>query len=167
MSAPRRAAFPKILSCCVLLAVASASGAQQRYTPIQQRLDAAQMRATGLDQLTPQQLSLLNELLQQEQVVQAKAVREEAKAERSGGGIFDRGEPVVSKLVGTFEGWSNGTRFTLENGQVWRVVDTPEYYIPKSKYLAAPAVVLAPGLSGAMFMQVQGQRMRAKVRAVK
>lgn len=161
------------LACLLVLAFAAfAAHAQEAYRPLEQRLSAEQMRATGLDRLSAEQLALLNRLLREEQSVQAQAVRAEARAEaeqeRSRGGVFKRDrEPIVSKIQGTFQGWSAGTRFTLANGQTWRVIDTPEYYVPKSKAVDGPAVAITPGLLGGWYLQVEGQGPRAKVQEVR
>lgn len=153
------------LACC-----ASALQAQESYRPIEQRFTAEQMRATGLDQLDAEQLQRLNALLRDEQATQVATVREEAEQEAktsAGSGFFDRDrEPVLSKIDGEFAGWSAGTRFRLANGQTWRVIDTAEYYVPKSKATTAPAVVLAPGLLGGWYLQVEGHGPRAKVQRV-
>ena len=46
------------------------------------------------------------------------------------------------------------------------MIDTQEYYVPKSKAVAAPAVVLVPGLLGGWYLQVEGHGPRAKVQRV-
>lgn len=153
------------LACC-----ACALQAQEPYRPIEQRFTAEQLRATGLDRLDAGQLRQLNALLRDEQTAQAAAVREEAEqkaAKSARSGFFDRDrEPVVSKIDGEFAGWSAGTRLRLANGETWRVIDTAEYYVPKSKATTAPAVVLAPGLLGGWYLQVEGHGPRAKVQRV-
>lgn len=153
------------LVCC-----AFALYAQEPYRPIEQRLTAEQLHATGLDQLDAEQLRLLNTLLRDEQSAQVAEVREQAEqdAETSrGSGFFDRArEPVFSKIEGEFTGWSAGTRFKLANGQTWRVIGTPDYYVPKSKAATAPAVVLAPGLVGGWYLQVEGHGPHAKVQRI-
>jgi hypothetical protein len=86
--------------------------------PVQERLTAEQMRATGLDQLEPGQLELLNRLLSADRAVLESAVREQAEAVRTP----DR-TPIASRVKGAFRGWQKGTVLTLENGRQWRVVD--------------------------------------------
>ena len=55
------------------------SSAERPYAAIEQRLNAQQMQATGLDQLDAERLSLLNQLLREEQ---ASVAVESAAAER-------------------------------------------------------------------------------------
>jgi hypothetical protein len=162
--------FSRLALSLALACSAFALQAQEPYRPIEQRFTAEQLRATGLDQLNAEQLRALNALLRDEQTAQVSAVREETerKVQKSGSsGFFDRErEPVVSRIDGEFGGWSAGTRFRLANGQTWRVLDTPDYYVPKSKATTAPAVVLAPGLLGGWYMQFEGHGPRAKVQQV-
>jgi hypothetical protein len=152
----RRLLVTAVLSVGV---VASNSAlAAQPYTPIEQRLSPEQLRATGLDQLQPQQLSLLNELLSSEQ---ATIAAQSAKAERERK-IEDARTPVSSSLRGEFRGWQNGTVFELENGQRWRVLDSDF----ATKSLSKPKVTISPGLFGSWYMLVEGTSVKAKVKRV-
>ncbi len=42
----------------------------------------------------------------------------------------DRQERFTARVVGPFRGWSGGTYFPLENGQVWKQVGTESYELP-------------------------------------
>ena len=78
MAAGMRALAAAALFSCVL--AGGDAHAERPYTAIEQRLSAEQMRATGLDQLRPEQLSLLNQLLSNEQPSRRKARRPGASA---------------------------------------------------------------------------------------
>lgn len=168
-----------IVAVLALAGLSPALAQDAGYVPVEQRFSAAQLRETGLDQLSPAQLARLNALLRDDQTAQVAAVREEtrrevaaaapAEAEAEGGrGMFDRrAEPVVSRIVGEFRGWTSGTVLTLANGQRWRVVQTSQLYLPKSKYVDGPAVALTPGLVSGWYLQVEGQSPRAKVQLVR
>lgn len=155
----------------VLLACSSAPTlAQSGYTAIEQRLTREQMQATGLNQLSTEQLALLNRLLGEEHASQTEAIREEVESRSKRERHADRGrerEPIVSKIAGEFRGWSSSTQFQLDNGQRWRVIGTPEYYVRKVDASIAPAVVIMPGLVGGWYMQVEGHSPRAKVQQVR
>jgi hypothetical protein len=157
------------LSALVLLACTCLGAhAQTSYIPIEQRLTEGQLRATGLDTLSAEQLRLLNALLSEDQAARTQAIREqleqESERDRGGSALFARDRsPIVSKIVGEFRGWTSGARFVLENGQTWRVVGTPEYYLPRSRAVMGPAVAITPGLVGGWYMSVEGQSPRAKV----
>lgn len=150
------------LICAAGLALAALPALAQDYVPVEKRFTAEQLRASGLDRLSAQQLEVLNGLLSRDQATQVEAVRREASssAVRRGG---DEREVVVSRLVGEFRGWSAGTRLQLANGQFWRVTDPAQFYVPKSRWVAEPAVTVTPGIVSGWYLQVEGQSVRAKV----
>lgn len=57
----------RMILCGLLLTLALPAGAaraaEPAYVPLAQRLTAEQLRATGLDQLTPEQMRLLDQIL--------------------------------------------------------------------------------------------------------
>ena len=69
---------------------------------------------------------------------------------------------VRSTVVGEIGGWSPGTRITLANGQVWRVVDG-DAVLPMMR---DPQVEVTRGLMGAFFLQVAGHTSAARVARV-
>jgi len=144
--------------------------AERPYVAIEQRLTAEQLEATGLDRLNAEQLALLNTLLKEDQQAQVQAVRSEIEQQSGpGGGILDgdKREPIVSRIVGDFSGWSAATSFRLENGQTWRVTNTPDYYVPKSKAKAGLAVSISPAMLGGWLLRVEGHSVPAKVTQVR
>ena len=112
-----------------------------------QQLTPEERRAAGLDQLTPEQQTALDQLAgryaregarkvreQAKQEVRAEVkqevreeVKKEMKAEQKMRDVAVEGLPVVvdtqvvirSRIEGTFNGWSGTTVFRLENGQTW------------------------------------------------
>ena len=131
--------------------------AERPYTAIEQRLSAEQMQATGLDQLTSEQLALLNRLLREEQAsLAAQTPQPSPERERD-----QARNPVKSSLKGEFRGWQNGSVFELENGQRWRVVDNE---FQATRALANPQVTITPGVLGSWYMEVAGTGVKAKVR---
>jgi len=69
---------------------------------------------------------------------------------------------VRSTVVGEIGGWSPGTRITLANGQVWRVVDG-DAVLPMMRN---PQAEVSRGLMGAYFLQVAGHASAARVTRV-
>lgn len=132
--------------------------AQSTYRPIEQRLTAEQMTATGLDALSPAQLALLNRLLADEQAAVVSKVRVEAAASPN----RPARQPVESTIRGTFRGWSPGTVLTLENGQQWKVVEG-DLTVRAS---VAPRVTVRPGVLSGWYLQVEGQTPTARVSPV-
>ncbi|MFK3646914.1 hypothetical protein ACI2IY_00560 [Lysobacter enzymogenes] len=158
-----RVSLPLAVALSFALA-AAAHGAERSYVPLQQRLSAEQLKATGLDTLSAQQIQLLDQLLSQDH---ASAVAETAKQVRSERrGLLDRdpAEPLVSKLkAGEFRGWSSGTVLELENGQRWRVIEGSLFL---GKPIPAPKVTIRPGLMGGWYLEAEGQMQKAKVKRV-
>jgi hypothetical protein len=70
---------------------------------------------------------------------------------------------LESRLAGAFEGWEPGTRFTLENGQVWQIVDGSRAYYGRQ---AQPRVVVSRGLLGSFYLQIEGVNQSPRVRRV-
>ena len=135
--------------------------AQQRYIDIEKRLTAEQLRATGLDTLTPAQLELLNRLLREETVDTASAGKPNAGSapdRRPYIGLDDT--PISSRLKGAVSGWEPGTVFELENGQQWKVLKGS---MKLRKPLNAPEVVVVPGVAGRWFLQVDEDLPKARV----
>ena len=151
--------------------LAAASAQEAAYRPIEQRMPEQVRTASGISELSPEQLQVLNAWLRQEQQKDTETVRAQVKQERKGfGGLFsmDKDEaPIVSKLVGEFSGWEGNTVFTLANGQRWQVFDTPAYYVPKRSASQDPAVSISPSPMGAWRLQVENHSVRAKVRRLK
>ena len=148
----------RVLTAGLLAALSfplAAAGAAD-WVPLEQRLSAEQLRQTGLDTLTAEQLARLNELLRDDQGNVVREVREQARRER----IVRDTSPVTSTIDGTIRGWSAGTVFTLANGQRWRVTQGDLFL---RKPVENPAVEIAPSAMGAWLLQIPGQNQRAKV----
>lgn len=151
--------LPLTLSLLVLATPLLAT-AEQRYVPIEQRLTPEQVRATGLDRLSSEQLKLLNRLLSDEQAGIEERVEKSARSRLDG--LLDRkdAEPVHATIKGPFRGWVAGSVIELDNGQRWRVTEG-ELYLGKA--IASPRATVAPGMFGSWYLQVEGQSPRAKV----
>jgi len=134
--------------------------AQKRYIDIEKRLTAEQLRATGLDTLTPAQLELLNRFLREEAVDTASAGKPNGSGpdRRSYIGLDDK--PISSHLKGAVSGWDPGTVFELENGQQWKVLKGS---MKLRKPLNAPEVLVVPGVAGRWFLQVDEDLPKARV----
>ena len=158
------------MAALLLALLPTLAWAQAPYVKIEQRLSAEQLRATGLDTLTPEQLALLNTLLAEQTSATVQAVRAEAKAEAAAAGtqrdpdpsrfIGLSDEPIASRAKGTVTGWEPGTEFTLENGQVWKVLKG-KMRLPAP--LESPEILVVPGIAGRWFLQVDPELPKARV----
>lgn len=161
---------PIVLGVLVLGLMPALAWAQAPYVKLEQRLSAEQLRATGLDTLTPEQLALLNTLLDQQTTATVQAVRAEAKAEAATAGtqrdpdpsrfIGLSDEPIASRAKGSISGWEPGTEFTLENGQVWKVLKGRMRLDPPRE---SPEILVVPGIAGRWFLQVDPELPKARV----
>lgn len=149
-----------VMASALMMALAcSAALAGPPYVAIEQRLSADQMHSTGLDQLRPEQLSLLNQLLREQQEnVAAKSVAAERVRQK-----HEATESVTSTLKGEFRGWKDGTVLELANGQHWRVVGS-EYYTPQR--IPNAKITIAPGAFGSWYLRVDGVNAGAKVKRI-
>lgn len=153
------------------LAVAGAAFAAD-YVPLESRLTPQQLHATGLDTLTPPQLAELNAILRAEQATTpaptpaASAADTPARLpgleerERSGSLLGLAEKPIHARLQGSISRWEPGTVFTLDNGQQWKVLKGE---MTLRKPLESPAIVVAPGLAGRWFLQVDPDLPKARV----
>jgi hypothetical protein len=177
--------FLKSLIVMLVLALPAAMAeARQDALRIEQRLSAEQLRETGLDTLTPAQLARLNELLSAPVAVSvatpagpamasapspagapaASAVTAPAAPAPQPGidkplfGFNDA--PIKSRLKGTLTGWEEGTVFTLENGQQWKVL---KGHMKLPKPITDPDIRVVPGLVGRWFLEVHEDYPKARV----
>lgn len=158
----------KTFATTALLALALLSpvaGAQDAYVDIEKRLSPAQMRETGLDRLSQEQLALLNRLLSDERAsaVQQATVEARRAARAEAPRVAPARQAFESAIQGPFTGWNVGTVFTLANGQRWRVVDGSY----STGRVESPKVRLRPGLVSGFYLQVDGHSPSATVRLVK
>lgn len=135
----------------------------QAYVPIEQRLDAEQLRRVGLSEA---QLRTLNTLLRDAEA-KAAAAPAAAVAEHApeAGAVPDSasslgGAPIRSRAKGVVSGWQPGSLFELENGQQWKVLKGS---MTLHEPLQSPEIVVVPGLAGRWFLQVDPDLPKARV----
>ncbi|HEX7801735.1 MAG TPA: hypothetical protein VF471_03125 [Pseudoxanthomonas sp.] len=134
---------------------------KQPYVDIEQRLTAEQLHATGLDQLSPEQLKLLNGLLREDVVKAVEASKAETETERATSSLIGlNDQPIRSRLKGSVSGWEPGTVFELENGQTWKVL---KGNMKLRKPFESPEIAVIPGIAGRWFLQVDEDLPKARV----
>ncbi len=157
---------------CVLAFTATTALAATPYVPLEKRLSTEQLRETGLDTLSAEQLKKLNAILADAPVqapaaapvapavaaVAAPAAVASSPADRPLLGFNEM--PIQGRLKGTLTGWEEGTVFMLDNGQQWKVLKG-RMKLPKP--LIDPAVKLVPGIAGRWFLQVSEDYPMARV----
>lgn len=163
-----------------LLAILTAGfvQAEERFS---QRLTAEERKAAGLDQLTPEQLAVLDSLVQRtgrparvergtEKSDKPGAVTADAKSE-SKRRLFglpvrerEQEEAITARLIGTYRGWDAGTVFRLDDGQVWVLVDPNDRY--RTEPRQAPRVKIVKSGIGGYKLTVEDDPMWVRVRRV-
>jgi hypothetical protein len=145
----------------------------QQFSSVEERMSSSDFKAAGLDKLSPEELARLNAFIRSEvdtrtaeaQVEGARA-QDVNNAERMGFKDYSgHRDKITSRITGTFKGWTGGTTFTLDNGQVWRQSDSDS--VLAGVHLENPVVDITPGLLGGVwYLQVQGYGSSAKVERV-
>ena len=164
----------RCLSVLALLLVSAVAVAAPPYVELEKRLTPEQMRATGLDTLTPAQLAALNAVLRgdveqvqadaEARIAQAKAQSATARAAAAQDdqsrfvGFMD--QPIRTRVKGPVAGWEPGTVFVLENGQQWKVLKGS---LTLRKPLESPEIQLVPGIAGRWFLQIDEDTPRPRV----
>ncbi len=149
----------------ILLASMCSVGATQaqQFSSVEERMSAADFKRAGLDKLSEEELAALNAWLQQDSTRRGVAVAAEDRRGMRATSTNDEG-PISSRLPGEFTGFSNGTVFRLENGQVWRAVDTDSTLT--SVRLQSPMVRIKQGLLGTWRLKVEGYNTSIKVERI-
>jgi hypothetical protein len=115
------------LFCLGLLLAAAAGPAWS--AGFLESLSPEQKKQMGLDGLTAAQAAAVNDAVAHYQVGNVAALTQQAAATA----VADykaKQEPVACHIRGPFNGWSGGTLFTMDNGQVWQQTGSEVYYTP-------------------------------------
>ncbi len=159
----------RFLLSALLVASSFAATAQDRFVPVEQRLNAAQLAEVGL---SPAQLQALNRVLREAESAAPAAVATPPAAAVPAAPLpanvpapaamhlgLEEG-PVTARVVGDVAGWEPGTVFTLDNGQQWQVM---KGQMKLRKTLQAPQIEVIPGIAGRWFLQVDEDLPKARV----
>jgi len=159
----------RFLLSALLVASSFAATAQDRFVPVEQRLNAAQLAEVGL---SPAQLQALNRVLREAESAAPAAVAAQPPAALPAAPSpanvpapaamhlgLEEG-PVTARVVGDVAGWEPGTVFILDNGQQWQVM---KGQMKLRKTLQAPQIEVIPGIAGRWFLQVDEDLPKARV----
>jgi len=97
--------------------------AQETETNVQQMMTPEEFRAAGLNKLSPEERQKLDAWLQGYRETTEKTT--EKKVKRS---FFKFGEPMLSRVDGSFSGLRGNTVIKLEDGTVWRQANSDDHY---------------------------------------
>ena len=142
-----------LLAITVLLSLPALAG-ERTWVPIEQRLSAEQMQATGLDSLSGEQLAMLNRLLSEDRAADLKAADFQRTQDESGLRPKRTAQQAVTATVpGSARAWAHGQTLKLDNGQRWRVLDADVIF---AKPISDPKVTIAPGFLGSWYLRIDG-----------
>ena len=135
----------------VLLLSPTLADAQERFPGIKELMTEQELEASGVSDLSRQQIEALNTWLIRYTANEAPVLQVENEEVIE---IVRQG--MTSRIVGEFSGWSGKTRFVLENGQVfeqrrrgrWKTtLDNPEVHIRQNLMGAYEMEVVSEGKS--------------------
>lgn len=154
----------RLLIALFALLVATTGLHAQDAKPIEQRMSVPERAATGLDKLSPTELSALNAWI--ESNMSEKAIRKSLVGfpvmHLFAGG--DEKEPIVANIVGEFRGWNGSTKFTLDNGQIWEQVEPGSLV---ARRMSNPEVKIKPAMLGSWMLRVEGYNRSVRVQRIK
>jgi len=160
-----------------LAALCAAAAADDKPLDVRDLMTASQFHKTGLDKLTPEELTAFNAWLAvyghaetapapvappaTSRTAPAAVTRNDASFGAASLPTSERGEPdhIETHIVGTFKGWYGNTVFKLENGQVWEQsgagyfeahLENPQVVIKK---LAFGYLLTLPGQGATVFVR--------------
>jgi hypothetical protein len=155
--------FPSVLTLLLSLSsTIAAAAAQTQPATLEERMSQAELRAAGLDRLSPEELKYLNEWLRLHGAGNPQVITP------AGEPVFypdsSARDTVESHIVGQFTGWHGKTIFKLDNGQEWRQAESGAYDAGKFE---DPVVRIKPMLLGSWLMYVEGCGCSVRVQRIK
>lgn len=106
-----------LLAAALLVAVGTLQAAEGDGFPgVEKLMSADEYRAAGLDRLTDEERAALNRWLIGYTIGEAPVIRDSNPEVKKA----DREQLIRARIAGNFNGWSGGTIFRLDNGQVWQ-----------------------------------------------
>ena len=163
----------------LLVLVSNVLIAQQSFSTLEEQMNGKEFTAAGLEKLTPDELSALNQWIRSHSLATLEAAKPatatagETTAGTTGAGD-DRGfeiqnmqdsdrTPISSKLVGQFTGWDGQTVFKLDNGMIWEQADKDKFFI---KAVENPMITITPGVFNTWKLTVEGYASHCKVKRI-
>jgi hypothetical protein len=106
----------------------AASAQEQISGSIKQMMSPEEFKAAGLNKLSSEELQKLDAWLQGYRETTEKTT--EKRVEKTVKRSFFTGEPIVSRVDGSFGGLKGRTLIKLEDGTVWKQANIDDHYGP-------------------------------------
>jgi hypothetical protein len=110
-------------SLLLVLGLVEWAHAQETEASVQEMMTPEEFRAAGLNKLSPEERQKLDAWLQGYRETTEK--RTEKKVKQS---FFKFGEPMLSRVDGSFSGLRGHTVIKLQDGTVWRQANSDDHY---------------------------------------
>lgn len=156
--------------------VAVSAQSNPSFSSLEEQMTQREFEASGLDKLTDEELIALNRWIRSRSL----ATLEQPRANVGQAAVGPEGlpstpgelppidrmarEPFETRIVGEFDGWTGNTVFELENGMVWRQAERDRR---RFQPMQNPVVIIKPGLFGAWYLTVEGQKRKVRVERIK
>jgi len=164
--------------CALILGVVLFPGIGMGAEPfpgVEKLMTPEQLKSTGLEKLTPEELKFLNEWLRNYSAGTAETAKVEAKAAAKAEARAEvvkevreqekdakQAERIVSQIQGEFRGWNGKTMFPLKNGQVWQQRSSGQLF----HKAVEPKVEITKNLLGYYVMHIIGTSYSVGVKRV-
>jgi len=157
----RRALLALVLATSLLPATPLEASS---FSTLEERMSAAEFREAGLEKLSAEELAALNAWLSKQGTGGGPAASTEDRRGLREASTAASNGPIRSRLVGESTGWTYGTVFRLENGQVWRSVDRDSEL--SGIRVSNPAVEIRQGVMGTWRLKFADYNTAARVERV-
>ena len=136
----------RLILVALLVSTALARAQSSDFPGVQKAMSPEAFEQAGLSKLSPEERARLDEFIRGYVSNASQQAATTAVDEAARQGKVKRNEPEViqSSIVGTFRGYDGRTRFTLENGQVWRQSQQVSRSYPA---IDSPPVLIIKGTS--------------------
>ncbi|HEX2667464.1 MAG TPA: hypothetical protein VHP13_03730 [Gammaproteobacteria bacterium] len=156
----------QVMLVAALLCVTGIASADEQDFDVLKAMSVADFRASGLDKLSDAQIKALDAWFAgyQKQHGCDPAAGRAAAAPAVAEQVPAADDSISSYISGEFRGWSGGTSFRLDNGQVWEQTDDAVLTLGA---LTHPKVTISRGLFNSYYMSVEGVRDTVQVKRIK
>jgi hypothetical protein len=153
----------------VCLCVTTIAAADAPDFDVLKSMSVADFRASGLDKLSDAQIKALDAWFatyQQQHAMTcgASATMATVSLQAPAGAAPATPDSFSAHIAGEFHGWSGGTNFTLDNGQVWEQIDDT---VVTLRRMTNPKVTISKGAFNSYYMSVEGVNDTVQVKRLK
>lgn len=163
-----------LLTLLLLVIAAAAPVHAEVPAPLAPYITADEFRAAGLHRLTPEELERFEHWFLRTVGADTTATTVDATVDTAPdiehpglfgfGALAARTPEIEATLDGSFTGWSRGTRFRLDNGQVWETVSAERFRPVRP--VDRPVVTIRRMAFGSFMLRVEGYNASVRVRRI-